>query len=100
MILGENTSTKLFKTLLTDGNEYIIVDQYGFNRFENFYINDTIVINACLCRKEVTTEKSWIKINSENFKLCFNETAKVLASNLTINKMAIFDFANDTLLVK
>ena len=73
-----------------------IIINLNSQNYITFYINDTIVINGCLCRKEVTTEKSWNKINSENF----NETAKVLASKLTINKMAIFDFANDTLLVK
>ena len=100
LIIGENTSTKWFKTLLTDGHENITVDQYGYNRFETFYINDTIVINGCLSRKEATKEKSWIKINSENFKLCFNETTKVLASNLTINQMANYDFTNETLINK
>jgi len=82
----KNASLKIFKTLMTDGIEFVQVVQFANNIFSKINEHENVILESFMVR-ESNKDAFWIKLNTNNIHVETNSASKVTktANKITNN---------------
>ena len=72
-------NSSLYKSIFSDGYEYLEISEWGTNTFEAFRENQTIEFKEYFLKREQNTSQYFVKMNKHNYSLI-----KTPESNLSI----------------
>ena len=80
--LTTTNSKNIYKYLLTDGIEFLIITQFGATTFSAFNELSMVCLKGFIVEEEIKNTY-WVKLNKKNFSLSTNSASEVYESTAT-----------------